>query len=258
MMIAIRALLITASLLPVAALAQVDTQYDAAIAAWTRVLSRFVDTTGRTNFEALAADREDLNLVVDYFGSVSPESHPEIFTTRSQKLAYHINAYNALAMQGVLEVNIPQDFNGFFKRTKFFVFRKVRVGRASLSLYSYENKVIRPLGDPRIHFALNCMVRDCPRLPQEPFRAETLESQLTSATHEFFTNKRHIRLDGDNRELWVSEILDFYTEDFVPDGKRQGLFAYVNQYLEEPISHDFEVRFIPYDWTINSQQSTER
>jgi hypothetical protein len=239
--------------MPVTALAQMDPQYEAAIAAWARVLSQFVDTSGRTDFEALAINREDLDLVVDTVGRVSPESHPEAFATRQKKLAYHINAYNALAMSAVIEAGIPEDFNGFFRRTNFFVIRRIRVGGASLSLYNYENKVIRPLGDPRIHFALNCMVRDCPRLQQAPFRAETLESQLASATREFLSKDQHIRLDEDNRELWLSEIFDFYTDDFLVDGSQQGLIAYVNQYRDTPISHDFRVRFIPYDWTVNRQ-----
>ena len=110
MMVAMRALLISAFLLPVATLAQMDPQYETALAAWTRVLSQFVDTSGRTNFEALAINREDLDLVVDYLGRVSPESHPEAFATRQQKLAYHINAYNALAMHAVIEAGIPEDF----------------------------------------------------------------------------------------------------------------------------------------------------
>ena len=38
-----------------------------------------------------------------------------------------------------------------------------------MSLYTLENDVIRPLGDERVHFALNCMVVSCPRLPRVAF-----------------------------------------------------------------------------------------
>ena len=54
-----------------------------------------------------------------------------------------------------------------------------------ISLYDYENKVIRPVGDPRVHFVLNCMVVDFPRLPDKPFARDMLDSQLNEASFEF-------------------------------------------------------------------------
>jgi hypothetical protein len=63
------------------------------------------------------------------------------------------------------------------------------------NLYDYENKVIRPLGDARVHFALNCMVRSCPRLPRTPFKADTLDLVLEQLSHEFFMSEKHLRVD---------------------------------------------------------------
>lgn len=253
-MTALRPLVAAVSLLSVVGIAQAQaTQYEAALRGWSRVLAHFVDVEGRTDFRALAADRADLDQFIDYISRVSPASHTGLFTTQAQVLTYHINAYNALAMHGVIEAGIPAGFTGFFRRAMFFKFRRVIVGGEMTSLYDYENSVIRPLGEPRVHFALNCMVRDCPRLPREPFRADRLDSQLDTVAREFFSKERHIRVDADKRELWLSEILDFYTEDFVADGRRRSLISYVNQYLSMPIGDDYEVRFIPYDWTINQQ-----
>jgi hypothetical protein len=234
-----------------AALAEDD--YSTAVQDWAVVLEKYVDSQGRTAFSELAIDRKELDTFVDYVSRVSPESTPDEFNTPEKILAYHINAYNALAMHGVVEEDIPEDFGNFFKRAGFFKFRKVIIGGRKTSLYDYENKVIRPLGEPRVHFALNCMVRDCPRLPQTPFIDVELEQQLQAVALEFFSKDIHLRIDNGNKEAFVSEILRFYTEDFVESNKRQDLIQYINRYRPEAIPTDYKVRFIPYNWTINSQ-----
>ena len=214
-------------------------------------MTRFVDEQGRTDFHALAANRKDLDEFAAYVARVSPATSPELFPRRADVLAYHLNAYNALAMKGVIDEGVTDGFTSFFKRQLFFRFRKVTVGGVSMSLSAYENDVIRPLGEPRVHFALNCMVRSCPRLPQEAFNADELEAQLEAAAREFLNDPRNVRVDAAAREVWLSSILDFYTRDFAPDGKRRSLIEYVNRYRDEPVDPGFAVKFIPYDWTLN-------
>jgi len=220
---------------------------------WSSVLTRFVDEQGRTDFEALAADRGALDEFVAYVERVSPATAPEIFPRRVDVLAYHLNAYNALVMRGVIDERVTDGFTSFLKRQSFFRLRRVTVGGRSMSLSTYENDVIRALGEPRVHFALNCMVRSCPRLPQAAFSADDLETQLETAAREFCNDPRNVRVDAAAREVWLSSILDFYTEDFAPDGKHESLIAYVNRYRDEPIDLKLAVKFIPYDWTLNRQ-----
>ncbi len=97
------------------------------------------------------------------------------------------------------------------------------------------------------------MVRDCPRLPREAFRADSLDQQLESAAQEFFAKEKHLRIDSKKRTIYVSSILDFYTEDFVASGKSRDLGRYINRYLQDPVPKDFKVKFIKYDWTINQR-----
>ncbi len=228
-------------------------EYAVAVQNWATVLERFVDDQGRVSFNGLAQDRRELDEFVAYIARVSPSSAPEQFDTLAKVIAFHINAYNALAMHGVLEEDIPADFDSFFKRVGFFKFHKVIIGNKTTSLYDYENKVIRPLGEPRVHFALNCMVRDCPRLPRQPFIAGELEAQLQAAAVEFFTSDKHLRINNQKREVSVSKILSFYTSDFVESNKRQDLIGYINQYRVDAIPASYRVRYRPYDWTINRQ-----
>ncbi|MEQ1515500.1 MAG: DUF547 domain-containing protein [Usitatibacteraceae bacterium] len=218
--------------------------------AWARVLEKFVDGQGRINFSAAAKDRADLDRFVAYVYDVGPNNQPQLFPTPDHVLAYHLNAYNALAMHKVIETGIPQTLAGT-KKIGFFYLGKMQVGGVPISLYDYENKVIRPLGEPRIHVALNCMSVGCPRLPREPFLPEKLNAQLDREARLFFAEARNVSLSDDAKILRLSEILQFYTEDFL--AKAPSLAAYVNRYRNAPVSEAAKVEFMPYDWTINRQ-----
>ena len=123
------------------------------LGSWARVLERFVDDAGRVDFAALARERGDLERFVAWVYAVGPDNAPQHFPTRAHVIAYHLNAYNALAMYNVLERGVPESLAGL-EKLKFFVLRKLKVGGAPLSLYAFENDVIRPLGEERVHFAL--------------------------------------------------------------------------------------------------------
>jgi hypothetical protein len=218
--------------------------------AWAKVLEKHVDGEGRVNFAALAKDRTDLDQFVAYVYDTGPNNRPELFPNAKAVLAFHINAYNALAMHKVIETGIPESLAGF-KKIRFFALGKVRVGGEKISLYDYENKVIRAMGDSRIHVALNCMSVSCPRLPKDVFLAETLDAQLDRESIRFFSESRNVRVDTSVRTLTLSEILKFYTSDFLADAKSLG--AYVNKYRNDKVPEDFAIEFTPYDWTINRQ-----
>ena len=230
-----------------------ENPYLQALPSLALTLERFVDEQGRIDFIALSKDTAGLEKFIAAIELVSPESHPQIFDTKSKILAYHANAYNALAMWGVIERNIPENFNSLLKRASFFKFRKLMIGGKKTDLYTYENKVIRPLGEPRMHFVLNCMVKDCPRLPQTVFRAETLETDLQAASVDFFAKEKHTQVDHEAKELRLSGIMKFYTKDYVASGKKQDLLAYVNQFRQNKVPVDYKVSFLRYDWTINQQ-----
>ena len=221
---------------------------DAAQAAWSRVLGRFVDDRGRVDFAALAADPADLDLMVRHVAETPPNSLPP----GPRRTAYEINAYNALAMFNVVDLGIPATHAGLNK-LRFFVLRRFEVGGRAMSLRAFENDVIRPearaRNDPRIHFALNCSALSCPYLPQRPFTAAALDAELEHETRDFFARPENFHIDDATHTVWLSELLDFYPEDFVP-GAAPTLLAYANRYAPHPAPADYTVRFTPYDWTV--------
>lgn len=224
----------------------------AAEAGWARVLESRVDDRGRVDFAGLERDRSDLDRFVAWIYSAGPNNRPELFATRADVLAYHINAYNALAMYSVLAAGRPRSLSGY-GLVRFFYLRRVAVGGESMSLYRYENEVIRPLGEERVHFVLNCMAVSCPRLPRQPFHAATLEAALDTEARHFFGEPRNVSVDPARRVARLSAILDFYPGDFL--AKSPSLIEYANRYREALIAPDYAVEFIPYDWSVSGQDA---
>ncbi len=220
-------------------------------ALWTKVLTRHVDDAGRVDFSALRGDHADLDRVVAFVVAADPVSQPQRFPDRQSRLAFYINAYNALAMHGVIAAGVPESLGGLTKLT-FFYLRTFTVSGRSISLYKFENDVIRPLGEERVHFALNCMVVSCPRLPRVAFSAAGLDEQLDAAARAFIGDTRNVWVDHARREVWLSAIFDFYTQDFLAHAP--SLIAYVNRYRAAPVPSDFKVRFLEYHWTVNHRK----
>jgi len=243
-----------------------------------RVQQRFVDERGRVDYPALAADRGDLDTYYRRLATVSPHSHPERFPRPVDELVYWINAYNASALVAVLEawpiasigdIKPPLVLRpvlwGRLAMAGFFFFQDVVLGGQTISLLDLENKVIRPYGDPRVHFAINCASISCPRLPRRAFSADGLDAELDRETRRFFADPEKLRIDPDARTVHLSSILDWFESDFTGWLKQQGagesptLLDYVRHYVpakqqaEIDRALDYDIEFIEYDWSLNAQ-----
>jgi len=218
--------------------------------AWSRVLAEFVNQKGEVNFKGLLQKRADLDKYVLYVSKVNPAANKKDFPDEMAVLAHHINAYNALSMYNVLDSELPESLSGF-KKVKFFYFKKFRIGGQEMSLYTCENDIIRKMGEERIHFALNCMSRGCPRLPRVPFTAKKLNQELEEQARFFFSEERNVQVDEKEKTVKLSEILDFFPEDFLK--KAKSLIGYANRYRVKgkELPETFKEEFIPYDWRVN-------
>ena len=220
--------------------------------AWARVLSTHVTETGKIDFVSIKKNPADLEAYVAWASKNGPASTPDAFTTKEAKLAYWLNTYNAMCMYNAIKNDVlPKS------KVRFFALTKLKIDGKEISLHALENEVIRKFDEPRIHFILNCMVRGCPRLPQVPMKADTLEAQLDAAARLFFNEEpRNVELLPKEKVVRLSSILKFYTEDFVkPKTSAGDLIAYANSHrpADRAIPADFTVEFIPYDWTLNQK-----
>ncbi len=217
---------------------------------WKFVLTNYVDQDGWVDFEAILKNPEPLNQYVAFIKDHSPKNSPEMFKTASDQLAFYINSYNALSMYNVLDSGVPETNSGL-KKVKFFVFKKMPIGKEVMSLKTYEDGTIRTLDEPRIHFALNCMAVSCPKLPQVPFEGSMLDAQLEAGAKFFFSEKRNLVIDHEKKTAYTTEILDFFPKDFLV--KAPSLIAFINKYAVEKIPDGYKLKFFDYNWTIINQ-----
>jgi hypothetical protein len=217
--------------------------------AWAAVLSRHVDDRGRVDFAGVAAQPRDLEVFVAWLATTSPAKDPLAFPSREARLAYWLNAYNALAMYNVVRSGIPSELDSI--KVRFFGLTRFTIGGKTMSLNTLETRVVRPIGDPRVHFALNCMVRGCPRLLRVPYEASRIEEQLDAAARLFLNEERNVHLLPDRSTVRFSDILRFYKGDFLKQAA--SLTAYANGYRESKIPAGWKEEFIPYDWVVNRQ-----
>ena len=216
---------------------------------YARVLQQHVNSRGEVDFAALRDDTSDsgMRALENYVNAIAV-TPLNAAPTADARLAHMINAYNALSIYNVIASNIPRSHDGWAK-VKFFVLRKFDIGGTTMSLYAFENDIIRKLNDPRVHFALNCSAVSCPVLPRVPFTAANLNGELDRETRQFFSRLQNLRIDMQTRTVYFNEILRFYSEDFTP-AHAPSLIAYAQRYAELEIPPDYAVAFTPYDWMI--------
>ena len=230
-----------------------------------RLLGRFVDSRGWVDYAGIKAEPSDLRQQLARLRAISPESHPGMFPDRVDRLAYWINAYNALVIAGVVNAYPATSVKDIHPQPGFFKVFHV-VGGKSLSLDDIEHNIVRKrFGDPRIHAALNCAAASCPRLQPEAYRPDRLDSQLDAAVREFIRDPQHVRVDRDSRTLVLSKILDWFEGDFTGWYKRAfkvkdaGITDYLILHLGEKDraylqSHPkVAIRYVPYDWMLNDR-----
>jgi hypothetical protein len=233
-------------------------------------LRRHVDAGGRVDYAAARTDRADLDRYLARLWADSPDSRPERFPTADDRLAYWINAYNAAVIAAVLDHypiasvrEVPPPRGLFFLPGgfAFFAFQGIVLGGRELSLRELEHEVIRGRFDePRVHFALNCASRGCPRLPAAAFSAERLDAELAREALFFVREPRNVRADAAARVLHLSQIFEWYEEDFVGrPGGPAALPEYIASLLPPGEAQALRacaacrIEFIPYDWRLNGR-----
>jgi len=228
-------------------IAQEERELD--ITLWENTLTKFVNEDGRVNYDALKADQSDLNLFVDQLIVADVDALSAI----DQK-TFWINAYNAITLKVVSDKYPVKSIRKINFGLVFEIPREVAQGKKSLSYI--EHKIIRPLGDPRIHFAINCASIGCPNLPDIPFYTETLDARLDEEAKKFINNPGKVRLDRSTNTLYYSAIFDWFEKDFlvVESDILSYIMKYINdsdrQYLE---ANEVKLKVLKYDWGINKQ-----
>lgn len=225
---------------------------------WDRLLKKYVDDDGMVDYAAWHASRADREALKQYLMTLS-RAQPDLPTSKEGKLAFWINAYNALTIHGILRVYPTSSIRNHTNMFGYNIWKDLLlpVGEKQYSLEAIEHEVLRKLGEPRIHFAIVCASVGCPRLRNEAYTPERLEEQLAENTRDFFSRRRNFQADFSQRRVRVSSILDWFGEDFGPTPQKalQRLATYMPDEKTRRLisSGRFAVTFLEYDWSLNEQ-----
>lgn len=232
-------------------------------ASWNSLLVRYVDDAGFVNYSAWKASASDAKLLDQYLRELSRASTTARATSEAQ-LAFWINAYNAVTVRGILrEYPTTSIRNHTPKLIGYNIWEDLllTVGGAPYSLSQIEHKVLRPMGEPRIHFSIVCASRGCPRLLNEAYAAQTLEEQLDRNARDFFAKKSNFQYDSRAQTVKVSAIMEWFAKDFGDDTPEQ--LKRIERYLPDQGAKHLaaggtaRVSYLEYDWNLNDQ-ATQR
>ncbi|WP_067147450.1 DUF547 domain-containing protein [Pseudotamlana agarivorans] len=206
---------------------------------WHDLLQKHVSNQGKVNYKGFIKDDKKLHDYINQLGKNTPQ--PE--WSCEEKLAYWINAYNALTIDLIIR-NYPiesiKDIKHPWKQKLW------TLGGDTYNLHDIEHKILRKMDEPRIHFAIVCAAVSCPKLQNSAFTASKLELQLNQAATDFLNDSTKNSISENDLEL--SKIFQWFTNDFKQSGT---LIDFINQYTTVPISAKAKIQFKSYIWKLN-------
>jgi hypothetical protein len=241
------------ALLCCVAAAAADADHQAVIdwSGWHALLRAHV-ADGQVDYDAIAGDPAFAATVAD-IADANLAGHE-----RTAVLAFNINAYNVLAVKGILDGHSPR---GGLGRLRFFYRHKYTVAGETLTLNKLEHERIRTLGEPRIHFAIVCASASCPPLRSEMYSVETLDQQLDDSARRFVNDPTKNRFDTDAGVAQLSKIFKWFDEDF--EAAAESVQKYLADFVDDTETAEalrqgrFTVKYLAYDWSLNGSFSGE-
>jgi hypothetical protein len=229
---------------------------------WDGLLKRYSTDEGRVDYAAWHKSAEDTADLDAYLANLS-QGDPDAPSSPAGRLAYWINAYNAVTVAGILREYPTTSIRHHTAHigSGYNIWRDLLliVGDKNYSLEAIESEMLRPLGEKRVHFALVSASLGCPRLRNEAYVPERIDAQLADNACDFFARARNLRWDAEHRTFHVSAILHWFDDDF--GSTPQEALASVAAYISDPAtrklveSRDYQVEFVDYDWTLNDKTS---
>lgn len=213
------------------------------------LLNAYVDSTGSVDYVGLQKDSTRLKDYLDLLG----DSAPSVKWKKNEKLAYWINAYNAVTLKLITD-NLPLESITDLHPTLYVPgkntvwHRKLfKVGQYMISLDHIEHGILRKeFDEPRIHFAIVCASRSCPKLRNSAYVSDSLEFQLDQQTQHFLLDTTLNKLSVDHLQL--SKIFKWFKEDFTRKGS---LKEFLQNQSDVQIDENAKVEYLDYNWALN-------
>lgn len=231
----------------------------------TSLLQKYVDSNSRVNYSAWRASSSDVAALKNVLAAIASQDTRAL--TSPEAKAFYINAYNAMTIDLILS-----HYDGTLGRASspYPNDRSIRnidnlddavwdrftwkVGGQSRSLNDVENKILRPMGDARIHFSIVCASKGCPPLLNRAFSGGSVDQLLDQLADAFANSGVNTQFNSDTNQIKTSHILDWFSSDFSTTfGSVKGFFLRYVKVIPTDQVQGMRVSFVPYDWTLNEQ-----
>ena len=206
---------------------------------WTAALQEHVDDDGNVNYKSWKKDTTYL----DNYLQTLEENPPVEAWSKSDSLAYFINAYNAVTVKLILDKYPLKSIRNLVTPWRF---KRFTLNGEKVSLNHIEHEILRKMNEPRIHFAINCASASCPKLINVAFESHTMEKQLEQVTRDFINDPKRNKLS--EKKIEISRIFQWFSDDY---GNKKERIAFIRKYANQPFNENPKVDFFTYDWQLN-------
>ena len=213
---------------------------------FNNLLQKHVDKKGNVDYKALKKDEAALDSYLSYLEKANTKE----FNSDNAEKAFWINVYNAYTLKIILShyplksiTSIKKDGKTAWK-TSF-----VKAGGKTYTLDFVEHEILRKkFKDPRIHVGVNCASGSCPKLANFAFTAANIDASLETLMKEFINDTTRNKIG--KKKIEISEIFNWFKGDFTADGT---VIDYINKYSKVQVSKKAKIKYLPYDWSLNSK-----
>jgi len=213
---------------------------------WDQLLKAHVNENGFVDYNGFKKDRSKLQDYLEYLNQNAPQKDWGL----NQQFAFYINLYNAATVEIILENNQPESIKDIGSTVNLVWIQDfIKVGGKDYSLADIEKSVLQKMGDPRIHFAINCASYSCPKLMNTAYTASNVDEMMDQAAKEFINSDKNDLSNPENPKL--SRIFKWYSSDFESTG--MSIIEYINQYADSKINKGAALDYKDYDWSLNKQ-----
>lgn len=226
---------------------------------WDAILHKYVDENGMVNYRALKASSGDTQALDGYLRTLSA-ANVQTKASAQAKLAFWINAYNAVTVRGILReypTKSIRDHTAKLYGYNIWKDLQLYVGGKPYSLEQIEHQILRKMREPRIHFAIVCASIGCPRLLNEAYVPSRIQEQLETNARDFFARSQNFRYDQGRQRIYLSAILDWFGEDFGSNRAEQlrkiAGWLPTKAAQQAAKQNSVQVSFLDYNWNLNEQ-----
>ena len=199
---------------------------------------------GLVDYDGLKADAGNLQRYGAVLSATGPTQTPKQFENVASRTAYWINAYNACVLLAAVKA-YPTTTLYDLSMPRIEEDISFLVDGSSHRLVDIERKALEEAqGDVRVIFALSRGAIGTPRLRDEPYRAASLDAQLTDAVARSLSNPSLLYVDDDSRSILVWQDILSRQDDIIRywQEQRRSRHAYLYNVLVELASREGRVR----------------